>query len=146
MDLEPIKQLIALLQDNQLNEIEVKDGETSIKIRKENAPATSAALMTNSTHQPHEQLSPSSAPFAALTGHVEKSPMVGTVYLAKTPGAKPFVAVGQTIKAGDTLCMIEAMKVFNPIKATQNGIIGARFIDDGQAVEFNEALFTITQS
>ena len=146
MDLEPIKQLIALLQDNQLNEIEVKDGETSIKIRKETTPTISPAVMTHSTHQQHEQLSPSPASSITVAGHLERSPMVGTVYLAKTPGAKPFVAVGQSVKAGDTLCMIEAMKVFNPIKASQNGIIGARFIDDGQAVEFNEALFSITQS
>ena len=142
MDLQNIKQLIDLLKENDLSEIEVKTDDTSIKIRKEITYNTATAMLPT---LPASTTSPQShAASPELSGHIEKSPMVGTVYLAKTPGAKPFVAVGQTIKAGDTLCMIEAMKVFNPIKATQNGTIARRLIEDGQAVEFNEALFTIT--
>ena len=146
MDLQQIKQLIDLLNEHALSEIEVTSGNECIKIRKENTPAISHAVMTHSTHQAYEQLSSSPAPLDTLIGHIERSPMVGTVYLAKTPGAKPFVAVGQSVKAGDTLCMIEAMKVFSPIKASQNGIIGACLVQDGQAVEYNDPLFTITQS
>ena len=144
MDLQKIKQLIDLLHENNLNEIEVKTGDASVKIRKEircnTAPAISAILPTSTT-SPQTQ-----TPSPILSGHIERSPMVGTVYLAKTPGAKPFVAVGQSIKSGDTFCMIEAMKVFSPIKASQNGIIGACLVQDGQAVEYNDPLFTITQS
>lgn len=143
MDLRKIKKLIDLLNANAIGEIEVKSGDESVRISKQSSANTAPATYQITT--PTADASNPSPDHEDDTPHgtIEHSPMVGTVYLAKTPGAKPFVEIGQKIKQGDTLCIIEAMKVFNPIKASQSGTIEARLVDDGQPVEFNDALFSI---
>ena len=94
------------------------------------ATATVSNKPAEAAHQPHEK-------------HTIKAPMVGTVYLSATPGAKPFVEIGQTVKVGDDICLIEAMKMFNQIEADKAGTITARLVDNGTPVEFNQPLFVI---
>jgi acetyl-CoA carboxylase biotin carboxyl carrier protein len=143
MDLRKIKKLIDLLNASAIGEIEVKSGDDSVRISKQSSSAASQATYQVATPATQHPTPGQTALEDDFKGIIEHSPMVGTIYLAKTPGAKPFAEVGQTIKAGDTLCIIEAMKVFNPIKASQSGTIEARMIEDGQPVEYDEILFTI---
>jgi len=152
MDTRRIKKLIELVKETGVGELEVKSGEDSVRISCN--PAVGPASVA-----PHHVAAP--APAAVPLAHAEpaaasplqpaviddglvlKSPMVGTVYLAATPGAKPFVAVGDRVNAGDTLCLIEAMKMFNKIEAETAGIVSARLIDNESPVEFDQPLFVI---
>lgn len=162
MDIRKIKKLIDLIEATGIMEIELhetndKGKEESVRISRGStavahpapntappmaAPQTASPLPTGSTKPAEELASSDNAP---PEGHNIRSPMVGTVYLSPTPGAKPFVEIGQHVKAGDTLCIIEAMKMFNQITADKSGIIAARLIDNSQAVEFDQVLFVIEE-
>ena len=148
IDIGKIKQLIELINETNIGEIELCEGEQSVRITRSVAPATPiqyavapppAAVIAAA---PAEAKSTESSE-KTLTGHVVRSPMVGTAYLAPSPGSPYFVEVGQQVKTGDVLCIIEAMKMFNQIEADKAGRIKARLIDNGQPIEFDQPLFII---
>ena len=149
MDTRRIRKLIELVKETGIGELEVTSGEESVRISCQTATvvqpqhimAMPTATATSSAEPKAVINEPKKNPIH--DGHEVKSPMVGTAYLASTPGAKPFVAVGQHISAGDTLCLIEAMKMFNKIEADVSGVVSARLIDNGTPVEFDQPLFII---
>lgn len=150
MDMRKIRKLIELIQSTGVAEIEIKEGEESVRITREikMAPmmvAPSIAHEATLAPAPAEAktASDNKKPAESSDKHSVKAPMVGTVYLSSTPGAKPFVEIGQTVKAGDVLCLIEAMKMFNQIESDKAGVIKARLVDNGSPVEFNQPLFII---
>lgn len=136
MDIRKIKKLIELLEESGIAEIEIREGEESVRISRgqiaQAAPVAASA--------PAAQ--PAAAP-AQAAGTPIKSPMVGTFYRSASPTAKPFVEVGSSIKAGDTLCVVEAMKMFNQIEAETSGTITAILVENGQPVEYDQPLFII---
>ena len=146
-----VRELAHLLTENELTEIEVEDGERKIKVKRE--PAALIAAAAPAAPQPAAPASASaagtqgSAPAAAVeeevAGTTVKSPMVGTAYLSAQPGAPAFVAVGDAVKAGDTLLIVEAMKVMNPITAPSGGVVKKLMVSDGQPVEFDQPLAII---
>ena len=144
-----VRELAQLLTDNELTEIEVADGERRIKVSREPAAVLGAAPMATAAAAAAPPAAP--APQAAapepaaeeVSGNAVKSPMVGTAFLSPEPGAKPFVNVGDAVKAGDTLLIVEAMKVMNPITAPAGGVIRKMLITDGQPVEFDQPLVVI---
>lgn len=155
MDMRKIKKLIELLQSTGVAEIEIREGEESVRITRETkavpmmmAPQSvahaqpEAPIATKST----EAAAQPTAPAAQDSKHAIKAPMVGTVYLSSSPEAKPFVEIGQFVKMGDVVCLIEAMKMFNQIEADKSGKIVARLVDNGTPVEFNQPLFTIEEA
>jgi len=149
MDMRKIKKLIELIQSTGVAEIEIREGEESVRITRETktVPMMMAPTQTISASAP-EASTPSpeapAAPHAALENkHTLKAPMVGTVYLSSAPGQKPFVEVGQQVKTGDVICLIEAMKMFNQIEADKTGTVTARLVDNGTPVEFDQPLFVI---
>ncbi|MDD4963605.1 MAG: acetyl-CoA carboxylase biotin carboxyl carrier protein [Gallionella sp.] len=152
MDLRKLKTLIDLVEGSGIAELEISEGEERVRITRTVAPAQ----YVQASPQPQYQqqvvaATPAAAPIvavepaqpAAATGHAVKSPMVGTFYRSATPGAKPFVELGQAVKSGETLCIIEAMKLLNEIEADQSGVITAILVENGQPVEFGQPLFTI---
>lgn len=155
MDIRKIKKLIEMLEDTGVAEIEIKEGEESVRIVSRHGvmPMTSHLPAQNFGHQPPFMNTstdvtparpielPPSEP--TLNGHVMKSPMVGTIYLAPSPNASAFVQVGQRVNVGDVLCMVEAMKMFNQIEADHAGVIKARLVENAQPVEFDQPLFII---
>jgi acetyl-CoA carboxylase biotin carboxyl carrier protein len=152
MDMRKIKKLIELLQATGIAEIEIREGEESVRISRESktAPIVMSAPATVTAPATTAPEAVNAAPQAAPTAenkhsgkHTVKAPMVGTVYLSSTPTTKPFVEIGQTVKAGEVLCLIEAMKMFNQIEADKAGVIAARLVDNGSPVEFNQPLFVI---
>lgn len=151
MDIRKIRKLIELINETGVGEIEVKSGEESVRLSRfpQHAPATTQHVMMPtpiSTHVAPAASAPAAEekkPAHADQGHTLKSPMVGTVYLAPKPGAKPFIQVGQSVAVGDVLCMIEAMKMFNQIEADKAGVVSARLIENEQPVEFDQPLFII---
>jgi acetyl-CoA carboxylase biotin carboxyl carrier protein len=147
-----VRELAQLLSDNELTEIEVQDGERRIKVARDPAPIITAASATTAqaaapalTGPPMHGKEDIGAPPQAeeITGTTVKSPMVGTAYMSAEPGAKPFIEVGQAVKAGDTLCIVEAMKVMNPITAPEAGTIKKIMVSDAQPVEFDQPLVII---
>ena len=153
MDIRKVKKLIDLLDTSNVDEIEIHEGEESVRISRHRplAPPMSAALAM--PPQAPEIAARGGAPAAAAepapddqlpAGHIITSPMVGTFYQAPSPGAKPFVDVGQRVQAGDTVCIIEAMKILNQIEADHSGIIGAILVENGQPVEYGQPLFVIS--
>ena len=152
MDLRKLKKLIDLVQESGISELEVTEGEEKVRIAKF-APTGAAPMQ----HYQVPMAAPVGAPAPAGTssvnlddddddlpdGHVVKSPMVGTFYRSPSPGANAFVEVGQTVKEGDTLCIIEAMKLLNEIEADASGVVKAILLDNGEPVEFGEPLFVI---
>jgi acetyl-CoA carboxylase biotin carboxyl carrier protein len=150
MDLRKIKKLIDLVSDSGIAELEITEGEERVRINRF-GPAAQQTMMMPAQYapQPYAQPAPIAAPAEApaapaeMEGHQVKSPMVGTFYRAASPGAKNFVEVGQSVNAGDTLCIIEAMKLLNEIEADQGGVIKAILIENGQPVEYGEPLFII---
>jgi len=146
IDTALVRELAELLSENNLNEIEVEDGERKIKVRRDlptsAGPAYFAAAPAPAPAQtaPAVEAAAPSAPQEDVGGEAVKSPMVGTAFLSPEPGAKPFVAVGQSVKAGDTLLIVEAMKVMNPITAPKAGTVKAISVTDGQPVEFDQPL------
>ena len=148
MDIRKVKKLIELLEESGVAEIEIKEGEESVRISRAMAPI--AATAAPAPVQVQAAVPASAAPEAAAapapaeeTGHQVKSPMVGTMYLAPSPGANTFVNVGDKVNVGDTLCIVEAMKMMNQIDADKAGTIKAVLIGDGEPVEFDEPLFII---
>jgi acetyl-CoA carboxylase biotin carboxyl carrier protein len=150
MDLRKLKKLIDLVQESGISELEVTEGEERVRIAKHYGAAVAAPVQ----HYPVPTAAPIAAPAGVSSvnldedddlpeGHVVKSPMVGTFYRSASPGAEAFVQVGQTVKEGDTLCIIEAMKLLNEIEADASGVIKAILLDNGEPVEFGEPLFVI---
>jgi acetyl-CoA carboxylase biotin carboxyl carrier protein len=149
VDVELVRQLAELLDTTQLTEIEVEDGARKIRVaRKVSAAAAQPAL-----HYAPPPAAPAAAPTppqvdtagpsAPDHANAVRSPMVGTAYLAAEPGAKPFAAIGQTVAAGDTLLIVEAMKVMNPIVAPNAGTVKAVLVENGQPVEFDQPLVVV---
>ena len=154
MDLRKLKTLIDLVAESGIAELEVTEGEDKVRIAKFSpaaltpAPTTAlvaAPLVTAPAATAPGAAAPSAAPQAPTepTGHVVKSPMVGTFYRSPSPGAAAFIELGQTVKAGDTLCIIEAMKLLNEIEAEVGGIVKEVLVDNGQPVEYGQPLFVI---
>jgi acetyl-CoA carboxylase biotin carboxyl carrier protein len=141
VDTDLIRELADMLSDHELTEIEVEDGDRKIKVRRE-AFVAAAAPVAHAPVPPPVASEP--APAAAeAAGNAVKSPMVGTAYLSSEPGSKPFVSVGDPVKAGDTLLIVEAMKVMNPIAAPAGGVVKQVLVTDGQPVEFDQPLVVI---
>src|SRR5450631_4425730 len=148
MDLRKLKTLIELVESSGIAELEISEGEERVRI-------TRTAASTQQTYAAAPQpIIAAAAPQAVVPaaepaksaiaeGHVVKSPMVGTFYRSASPGSKAFVDVGQTVNSGETLCIIEAMKLFNEIEADQSGVIKAILVENGQPVEFGQPLFVI---
>ncbi len=152
MDIRKVKKLIELLEESEVAEIEIHEGEESVRISRM-PQATTAAMPQFIQAPPVAAPAPAAAaePAAAAPaeeavpeGHAVTSPMVGTFYEAPSPGAKPFVEVGQQVSVGDTLCIIEAMKMLNQIEADKAGKVTARLVENGQPVEFGQSLFVIS--
>lgn len=148
MDIRKVKKLIELLEESNIDEIEIKEGEESVRISRNSAQpmmaAPAYAAPPPPPPQPAAPTEPAAAAPAALAGFVVTSPMVGTFYRAATPSAAPFVEVGQTVKVGDVLCIVEAMKMMNQIQAGKAGTVEAILIEDGQPVEFDQPLIIIS--
>ncbi|EKD54031.1 MAG: acetyl-CoA carboxylase biotin carboxyl carrier protein subunit [uncultured bacterium] len=148
MDLRKIRKLIELIQETGIAEIEIHEGEESVRISREASRAmpsvtTHIPVGSVTTSLPAEIAPATPAPSPHINKHSVKAPMVGTVYLSPSPGAKPFIQVGQSVKPGDTLCLIEAMKMFNQIEADKTGTITAILVESGVPVEFNQPLIVI---
>lgn len=152
MDLRKLKKLIDLVEESGISELELTEGEEKVRISR-SLPNSHAVMH----HMPHPQQlyaapAPAAAPAAsapaepeapAVEGHVVKSPMVGTFYRAPSPEAKAFVDIGSKVSVGDTICIIEAMKLLNEIEADHGGVIKAILVENGQPVEYGEPLFII---
>ena len=158
MDIDKIKALIEMIADSTIEEVEITEGETSIRLR-QHAPASSqpptVQLITPAENSVVPQVSPTpsapppdnreaSAATPPMTGHIIRAPMVGTTYRAASPGTPPFVEVGQHVKRGDVLCIIESMKMMNHIESDKSGVIEAILIENGQPIEYDQPMFTIT--
>jgi len=146
MDIRKIKKLIELLEESGIAEIEIQEGEDSVRISRYGQSAPVAAIAAPAIAAPAPAAEPvaEAAPAApSFNGHEVKSPMVGTFYRAPSPGAKPFVEIGDTVTAGDTICIIEAMKILNQIEADKSGTVKAILVDNADAVEFEQPLFVI---
>ncbi len=146
MDLRKLKTLIGLVESSGIAELEISEGEERVRITRtptsvmqQVAVAPQQMAVAVATPAPAEPDKP-----VAVEGHVVKSPMVGSFYRSPSPGAKPFVELGQSVNAGDTLCIIEAMKLLNEIEADHSGIIKAILVESGQAVEYGQPLFVIS--
>jgi acetyl-CoA carboxylase biotin carboxyl carrier protein len=152
MDLRKLKTLIDLVAESDIAELEVTEGESKVRIVKSSAvPQNQVVMMPQAAPAP-QYAAPAAAPMAPaaaisapaeIVGHVVKSPMVGTFYRASAPGAPSFVEVGSSVKEGDTLCIIEAMKLLNEIDADATGVIKEILVENGQPVEFGQPLFVI---
>lgn len=150
VDVDLVRELARLLDETKLTEIEVEDGDRRIRVAREvvtqmvaaSAPAIAAAAAPLAA-APVAQVAPEAPAAAPSFANAVKSPMVGTAYLAPEPGARQFVSVGDSVKAGDTLLIIEAMKVMNPITAPSAGTVKALLIDNGQPVEFDQPLVVV---
>jgi acetyl-CoA carboxylase biotin carboxyl carrier protein len=153
MDLRKLKTLIELVETSGVAELEIQEGEERVRITRAFAPAPAAPTVMPTTSV---AAGPATVPAAAVPatvappapppepeGHVVKSPMVGTFYRAASPGAKPFVEVGDAVQAGDTLCIIEAMKLMNEIEADKSGVVKGVLAENGQPVEFGQPLVVI---
>ncbi|PIV32421.1 MAG: acetyl-CoA carboxylase, biotin carboxyl carrier protein [Lysobacterales bacterium CG02_land_8_20_14_3_00_62_12] len=159
MDLRKIKKLIDLLEESNLTELEIKEGEETIRLTRAarvaaNAPAAAAPVThvhveqqrlstAGPNHAPHEETVHAASHRDLPDGHILRAPMVGTYFGSPNPEAPPFVKVGQHVKAGDVLGIIEAMKMFNQIEADVSGTIAAILVQSGEPVEFDEPLFVI---
>jgi acetyl-CoA carboxylase biotin carboxyl carrier protein len=156
MDLRKLKTLIDLVAESDIAELEVTEGESKVRIVKSGGPQNQMVMLPaqgGAQYAPQYHTAPAGhgaapAPAAAaaapeLSGHVVKSPMVGTFYRSSTPGGTPFIEVGSSVKEGDTLCIIEAMKLLNEIDADISGTIKEILVENGQPVEFGQPLFVI---
>lgn len=153
MDLRKLKTLIDLVAESDIAELEVTEGESKVRIVKTSAMPQGQMMMMPSQGMPQHYAAPAHAPAPAAapvaavaaepTGHVVKSPMVGTFYRSSAPGSPAFVEVGATIKEGDTLCIIEAMKLLNEIDSEVSGVVTKILVENGQPVEFGQPLFVI---
>ncbi|MDF7759063.1 acetyl-CoA carboxylase biotin carboxyl carrier protein [Kosakonia cowanii] len=157
MDIRKIKKLIELVEESGISELEISEGEESVRISR-SAPAASFPMMQQAYAAPMMQQQPalanavsstaatvSEAPAATaeISGHIVRSPMVGTFYRTPSPDAKAFIEIGQKVNVGDTLCIVEAMKMMNQIEADKSGVVKAILVESGQPVEFDEPLVVI---
>lgn len=150
MDIRKVKKLIELVEESGIAELEITEGEESVRI---NRGHTGGAYMAAPMAQPMMQQAPAAAPAApassgtaapaAPSGHTVRSPMVGTFYRSSSPGTPAFVEVGQSVSVGDTLCIVEAMKMMNQIEADKSGVIKEILVDNEEPVEFDQPLFII---
>ncbi len=145
MDIRKIKKLIELIEESDIAEIEITEGEESVRI---NRYSSAVAPVAMAAPAPVAISAAVAAPAAVAeipepAGHALKSPMVGTFYRSASPGSAPFIEVGATVKEGDTLCIIEAMKILNQIEADKSGIVKQILIENAQPVEYDQALFII---
>jgi acetyl-CoA carboxylase biotin carboxyl carrier protein len=153
MDIRKVKKLIELLESSGVTEIEIREGEESVRVSRAHPMAGIPQPMQIQVPIPAgvpgavaasaPMTSTPGTPERIPTGHIVISPMVGTFYRAAAPGAKPFIELGQTVTQGDTLCVIEAMKMFNQIEADKSGTVTAILAENGQPVEFGQSLFVI---
>ncbi len=146
MDIRKIKKLIELIEGSDISEIEISEGEESVRISRGSMIAPAAIAPVNVAAPvvaASNTVIPTGADEEAHQGHVVKSPMVGTFYSASSPGSAPFVEVGQTVNEGETLCIIEAMKILNQIEADKSGTIKKILVDNAQPVEYDQPLFVI---
>ncbi len=150
MDLRKLKKLIDLVEESGIAELEITEGEEKVRIARVAAGGQQPIYMNAPMPAPTVPVAPAAAPAAPAEaapaepeGHVVRSPMVGTFYRSPSPGSKSFVEVGQSVSSGDTLCIIEAMKLLNEIEADQGGVIKAILVENGQPVEYGEPLFII---
>jgi acetyl-CoA carboxylase biotin carboxyl carrier protein len=150
MDIRKVKKLIELLEESNIDEIEIKEGDDSVRICRNRTNGSPIVA----SHAAPVQVAAPAAPVAveaaveaaaepALNGHVVKSPMVGTFYRAPSPSSPSFVELGQHVKAGDVICIVEAMKMMNQIEADKAGVVEAILVENGQPVEFDQPLITI---
>jgi acetyl-CoA carboxylase biotin carboxyl carrier protein len=154
MDIRKIKKLIELVEESGISELEISEGEESVRISRA-APAASFPVMQQAYAAPMMQQQPAlaaavapaaeAAPAAAaeISGHIVRSPMVGTFYRTPSPDAKAFIEIGQKVNVGDTLCIVEAMKMMNQIEADKSGVVKAILVENGQPVEYDEPLVVI---
>ena len=157
MDIRKIKKLIELVEESGIREIEISEGEESVRISRGDAINQNPVIVPQPIQQQYNvesqpqfiqntPLSPSTNEVeeaSVESGHKVKSPMVGSFYRAPSPDAKPFIEVGQSVKTGDTLCIIEAMKMMNQIESDKDGVVKAILLNDGDAVEFDQPLVII---
>jgi acetyl-CoA carboxylase biotin carboxyl carrier protein len=146
LDTQVVRELAELLKETDLSEIECEVGAVKIRVTRSIAPVVQQAVVAPSAAAPVSAApigGVESAPAPAVAIDAVKAPMVGTVYMAPEPGAAPFVKVGDTIKEGDTLLLIEAMKTFNPVRANKSGVIKDILVADGKPVEYDEPLVVI---
>lgn len=153
MDIRKINKLIELLVKSGISEIEIKEGETSVRLSQQlnappiqtvmHAPMTAPVSSPVQTHAESIHSAAESTSSTPVSGHIVRSPMVGTLYSAPSPEAKPFVTVGQSIKAGDTICIIEAMKMFNEIESDKSGVVKEILVSNGEPVEFDQPLLVV---
>ena len=148
MDIRKVKKLIELLEESGVAEIEIHEGEESVRISRASQPMATAPVMAAPAPV---AAAPAAAPAVeapaaadeVIDGHAVKSPMVGTFYRAPSPGAQPFTEVGKSVNVGDTLCIIEAMKMLNQIEADKAGVVKAILVENGQPVEYDQPIFII---
>ena len=152
MDLRKLKTLIELVESSGIAELEIEEGEERVRITRAVAPAALPTVVVPAalTNGSGSSTTPAAAPIPApppvaveVEGHQVKSPMVGTFYRSASPGAKPFVEVGDTVQVGDTLCIIEAMKLMNEIESDKAGVVKQVLAENGQPVEFGQPLVVI---
>ena len=155
MDIRKIKKLIELVEESGISELEISEGEESVRISRMSAapqmmaapqqfysaPTAQQPALSNAVAPAQDAVTPVAT--AAVSGHQVRSPMVGTFYRSPSPEAKPFVEVGQTVKVGDPLCIVEAMKMMNQIEADKAGVVKAILLQNGDAIEFDEPLVVI---
>lgn len=144
VDIRKVKKLIELLESSGIDELEIHEGEESVRLSRhdrgvsvQSAPVQPAAAPAASQAAVEDTAEP------PIDGHVVKAPMVGTFYTAPSPGAKPFVEIGKRVETGDTLCIIEAMKILNQIEADASGVVTAILVENGQPVEFGQPLVVL---
>lgn len=151
MDIRKVKKLIELLEESGIAELEIKEGEESVRISRygSHPPMSAPAPMTPTLTTAHPVLDgrpteppPSDEPVVP-PGHVVTSPMVGTFYASSSPGSPPFVTVGAVVSEGDTICIVEAMKILNQIEADASGVVSTVLVEDGEPVEYGQPLFVI---
>ena len=151
MDIRKVKKLIELLEESGIAELEINEGEESVRISRYSTAPAQAPVNYAAPPAAPEPAAPAPAPAseeeggeeALPSGHIVKSPMVGTFYSASSPGAKPFVNIGDSVAEGDTVCIVEAMKILNQIEADASGIIKAVLVENAQPVEYGQPLLII---
>jgi acetyl-CoA carboxylase biotin carboxyl carrier protein len=151
MDLRKLKTLIDLVQNSGISELEISEGEEKIRIAKQQVVAPTTTMVSMPMGQSTMMAAPATTPAqiaevaapAEPAGHQVKAPMVGTFYRSGSPGAPSFVEVGQAVKKGETLCIIEAMKLMNEIESDADGVVTAILVENGQPVEFDQPMFVI---
>ena len=152
MDIRKVKKLIELIEQSGVAEIEIHEGEESVRISRHGSGAAPLVMPSHlmmgqppgvGAAAPSARTEDKAAELTEPQGHLVRSPMVGTVYRAPSPGSKPFVEEGQHVKVGDTLCIIEAMKILNQIECEKSGTVKRILVENGQPVEYNQPLFVI---